>query len=343
MKRVYHLALTILVASFTILGLLSYIYSDRISAFFAAKEVLTERQNKLPRFHIPLSKWRPKASPTASDIHFDCEDQFRFTLLGDNCTKYKDESQHVQAWSCPDSPAHKGILVSFIPTCRYPFSPKGNVAGAKCLIRIQKLLSWSENDLSLLMTEKEIRYFLADGALRGLSLPQNVEAPEAIVRKNRLHPDQNRVVLFSELETSSPGFISSDPHRVALASGNLSIQRYCRFEGHPGPVESDPVEPPPIETTRLFRPGSLADFDSLDTQTVGSSAGRGCRIRKGDDHSMDAGVQDGVDAWGGLAMVGTGLEGDIECAPPGSLPGIFQSDGLRVRTAKNRVKAFACE
>ena len=186
MKRVYHLALTILVASFTILGLLSYIYSDRISAFFAAKEVLTERQNKLPRFHIPLSKWRPKASPTASDIHFDCEDQFRFTLLGDNCTKYKDESQHVQAWSCPDSPAHKGILVSFIPTCRYPFSPKGNVAGAKCLIRIQKLLSWSENDLSLLMTEKEIRYFLADGALRGLSLPQNVEAPEAIVRKNRL-------------------------------------------------------------------------------------------------------------------------------------------------------------
>ncbi len=97
-----------------------------------------------------------------------------------------------------------------------------------------------------------------------------------IIGKDRLHPHQDGVVLFSQFEPAVAGLFAGDPLRLAGAGGDAAVEGDGGFERYPRPVELRPSQPAPVENPGSFRTRSLLDLDAFGPQTLDPTAGGRC-------------------------------------------------------------------
>ena len=130
------------------------------------------------------------------------------------------------------------------------------------------------------------------------------------------------------------GLDASYPLGFACPGADLAIEGLTQFQDHQRHILS-----------AVFQVGAVRGFGLVPQQAdVHGDAGGaklldpaatdpGVGIFHGADNPDDTGLDDGTAARRRAAMVGAGLQSDVECCPPRPVAGLFQRVALGVRPA----------
>jgi hypothetical protein len=126
---------------------------------------------------------------------------------------------------------------------------------------------------------------------------------------------------------------TGDPLAGAVGGGRPAVEGGGELPGDVGTPQSRVGQPLGVDVLGLGGEQPGLDLDAGLGQPPGAApravAGIGHRVHD----APYAGVQDGLGAWSGAAVVVTGFEGDDDGAAAGALARLFQGGGLGVRAA----------
>jgi hypothetical protein len=138
-----------------------------------------------------------------------------------------------------------------------------------------------------------------------------------------------------------PGGRAGDPLGGAVGRRDLAVQAGGALDGDAGPAQS-PVD----QEGGVLLGGRLGPVPELDRDAGGPQPGRAAPghervgVDQGGDHAADAGGGHGVGAGRGAAVVGAGLEGDVERGPGRGRAGRLDGQGLGVGRTGGPVPAL---
>src|SRR3990170_5301377 len=132
----------------------------------------------------------------------------------------------------------------------------------------------------------------------------------------------------------SARFDRGDPPGGSVLGGDLPVQGHRDLEGDPGPPGNAMVEIPRIEGEGLSGTDACHYLDPGSAKGVESPTGNTpVGILQGDHYPGDSRGDDGLGARRGLAMVGTGFEGDVKSGALRRRPRFGEGEHFRVRAS----------